>query len=251
MVHSCDVVQDLLPLYLDEVCSGASGKLVREHLGVCEKCRQMLALMTEDAPEGQAIPDADAVMKKTSYVLSRRAVYSALGVLGIVVFWLVFFWQERLSDMGDYRYFSYRFHEMISIGIILVPLAALIWLLVLLHRTRKEKAWRKNGALLLVLLLLTVFHTGYFRHQQGSWSTSGLYAVQEVPDEYHIVIRRENGPMVLEVSPMVANLVETDGTAYLLTFTWNERSPNEGVLEYIEVTDIRWEPERADSTGEK
>lgn len=243
MVHSCDVVQDLLPLYLDEVCSGASGKLVREHLEGCEKCRQMLALMTEDAPEHPDAPDGDAVLKKTSYVLSRRAVYSALGVLSIVVFWLVYFWQERLADVGDYRYFPYRFHEMISIGIILVPLAALVWFLVLLHRTRKQKAWRKNGAMLLVLLLLVSFHTGYFLRQQGSWSTSGLYEIQEVPDEYHIIIEHHGGPMVLEVSPMVANLVKTDGTAYMLTFEWNERRPDRGVLNYIEVTDIRWEPD--------
>lgn len=242
MLHSCDVVQDLLPLYLDEVCSGESGKLVREHLQECEKCREMFRLLREDSA-AELPPDGEEVLKKTSYVLSRRAVYSALGILAMAVFWLVFFWQERLADMGDYRWFSYRFHEMMSLGLIIVPAAALIWLLVLLHRTRKQKSWRKNGAMLLVLLLLVAFHTGYFLRQQGSWSTSGLYAIQEVPDEYHIIIEFDNGPMVLEVSPMVANLVETDGTAYLMTFEWNERSPNKGVLEYIEVTDIRWDPE--------
>lgn len=241
MVHSCDVVQDLLPLYLDEVCSGTSGKLVRAHLEECEKCRQMLALMTEEAPEEQTAPDGDAVLKKTSYVLSRRAVHSALGVLSMVVFWLVYFWQEKLSDIGDYRYFSYRFHEMITLGLIIVPAAALIWLLVLLRKAWKQKSWRKNGTMLLVLLLLVSFHTGYFLRQQGTWSTSGLYEIREVPDDYHIVIAREDGPMVLEVSPMVANLVKTDGTAYLLTFEWNERNPGKGVLEYIEITDICWE----------
>ena len=88
MVHSCDVVQDLLPLYLDEVCSGASGKLVREHLAECEKCREMFRLLQEDSV-AELPPDGEAVLKKTSYVLSRRAVYSALGVLAMVVFWLV------------------------------------------------------------------------------------------------------------------------------------------------------------------
>lgn len=241
MIHNCDVVQDLLPLYLDEVCSGASGKLVREHLEECEKCRRMYVLLLQDAETASGAPEAGAVLKKTSYAISRRAVNSALGILAMVVFWLVYFWQERLADVGDYRYFSYRFHEMISIGIILVPLAALVWLLALLHRTRKQKTWRKNGALLLVLLLLVSFHTGYFIRQQGTWSTSGLYEIQEVPDEYHIVIEHRDTRMVLEVSPMVANLVKTDGTAYMLTFEWNERSPNQGVLEYIEATDILWD----------
>lgn len=242
MIHSCDVVQDLLPLYLDEVCSGESGKLVREHLQECEKCREMFRLLREDSA-AELPPDGEEVLKKTSYVLSRRAVFSALGILAMVVFWLVFFWQEGLADVGDYRWFSYRFHEMISLGLIIVPSAALIWLLMLLHRTRKQKSWRKNNAMLLVLLLLVAFHTGYFLRQQGTWSTTALHPIQEVPDEYHIIIEFDNGPMVLEVSPMVANLVQTDGTVYLMTFEWNERNPNKGVLEYIEVTDIRWEME--------
>lgn len=241
MMHNCGVVQDLLPLYVDEVCSGASATMIRAHLEECARCKEMLRQLGRDSNAQESIPDSGEVLVKASLSFSRRAVYSALGVLAMVVFWLVYFWQERLANVGDYRYFSYRFHELLSIGIIIVPTAALVWLLVLLHGTKKQKAWRKNGAMLLVLLLLVSFHTGYFLNQQGTWSTSGLYEVLEVPDAYHIVIQRGDGLMTLEVSPMVANLVKTDGTAYMLTFEWNERSPNVGVLEYIEATDIVWD----------
>lgn len=241
MIHNCDVVQDLLPLYMDEVCSGASVKLVREHLESCEKCREMLRMMERDSYTAEPLPGEEEVMKKTSLTLSRRAVGSALGILTIVVYWLVYFWQEGLSKIGDYRYFPYRFHEMYSIGVIAAPFVTLVWFFVQLHRTRKAKAWKKNGALLLILLLLVCFHTGFFYRQQGSWSTSGLYEIVDVPDEYHIVIQRGDGPMVLEVSPMVANLVRTDGTAYSMVYVWNERNPGKGVLEFIETTDILWD----------
>ena len=240
-MHNCDVVQDLLPLYIDEVCSGASAAMIRSHLAECPRCREMLCQLQRDTAAPESLPSDEEVLVKASLSFSRRAVYSALGVLAMVVFWLVFFWQERLADMGDYRYFSYRFHEMISIGIIIVPVAALVWLAALLLKTWKQKSLRKNGALLLVLLLLVSFHTGYFIRQQGNWSTSGLYEVVEVPDAYHIVIQRGDGLMTLEVSPMVANLVKTDGTAYMITYEWNERNPHEGVLEYIEITDIHWD----------
>lgn len=240
-MHNCDVVQDLLPLYIDDVCSGASGAMIRSHLEECPRCREMLRQLQRDTAAPEPMPSDEEVLVKASLSFSRRAVYSALGVLAMVVFWLVFFWQERLADVGDYRYFSYRFHEMISIGVIIVPVAALVWLVVLLLKTWKQKSLRKNGAMLLVLLLLVSFHTGYFIRQQGSWSTSGLYEVVEVPDNYHIVIQRGDGLMTLEVSPMVANLVKTDGTAYMISFEWNERSPDVGVLEYIETTDIIWD----------
>ncbi len=241
MVHNCDVVQDLLPLYIDEVCSGPSIKMVREHLSECKKCRCMWRSLEKDTDTQRDLPDEEAVLKKTSLTLSRRAINSALGILAIVVYWLVYFWQENLANVGDYRYFPYSFHELYTIGLIVVPAAALIWFLALLHKTRKQKSWRRNGALLLVLLLLVSFHTGFFLRQDGTWSTSGLYAIKEVPDNYHIIIERDGQPMVLEVSPMVANLVKTDGSAYMVTFVWNERSPEKGVLEYIETTDIRWD----------
>lgn len=241
MKQNCDMVQDLLPLYIDEVCSGASSQMVREHLDACEKCRQMYCLLENDTDVQRELPREEDVLKKTSLSLSRRAIHSALGVLAIVVYWLVYFWQEGLSDMGDYRYFSYSFHELCSVGLILAPLVTLIWFLVLLHRSAKRKAWRKNGALLLVLLVLVCFHAGFFYSQHGTWSTFGLYEIQSVQDEFHIVIEFEGHPMVLETSPLVTNLVETDGRAYMLTFEWNERSPDRGVLEYIEATDIRWD----------
>lgn len=39
--YSCNVVQDLLPLYLDDVCSEDSKKIVEEHLEECSTCRFM------------------------------------------------------------------------------------------------------------------------------------------------------------------------------------------------------------------
>ena len=43
-----DIVQDLLPLYHDGVCSEKSRAAVEEHLKTCETCRAALAAM--DAP---------------------------------------------------------------------------------------------------------------------------------------------------------------------------------------------------------
>ena len=42
---SCDVILDLLPLYIDGCCSEESSRLVEAHLAVCEKCRDARAQM--------------------------------------------------------------------------------------------------------------------------------------------------------------------------------------------------------------
>ncbi len=39
---NCDVVKDLIPLYIDECCSEESGRIVREHIEGCETCRKLL-----------------------------------------------------------------------------------------------------------------------------------------------------------------------------------------------------------------
>ena len=38
----CEVIRDLLPLYIDECLSNASLELVEEHLAGCEECREHL-----------------------------------------------------------------------------------------------------------------------------------------------------------------------------------------------------------------
>lgn len=37
---NCNIIKDLLPLYVDECCSGESAELVREHLAQCPDCRK-------------------------------------------------------------------------------------------------------------------------------------------------------------------------------------------------------------------
>ena len=47
MKYPCDMIQDLLPLYLDGVCSEKSKKAVEEHLAECSDCKDFFAAMRE------------------------------------------------------------------------------------------------------------------------------------------------------------------------------------------------------------
>ena len=44
MKITCDIIQDLLPLYADDVLSDDSKELVKEHLAECESCSKSLNL---------------------------------------------------------------------------------------------------------------------------------------------------------------------------------------------------------------
>ena len=70
MIVSCDIVKDLMPLYLDGVCSNDSKAAVAAHIVSCETCNAELLAMQTEIPDGgteQNLKEAEAVIK-----LSRR-----------------------------------------------------------------------------------------------------------------------------------------------------------------------------------
>ena len=89
----CDVVQDLLPTYIDGLASEGSEDVIREHLAECEKCRKAYARMTEpEKNETSAMTQAEAPeidylrgTKKRTYRLILAVVLAAAVVLASVV----------------------------------------------------------------------------------------------------------------------------------------------------------------------
>ncbi|MBN8192962.1 zf-HC2 domain-containing protein [Bacillus sp. NTK074B] len=58
-MKKCNIVQDLLPSYIDEICSGDSREFVQEHLSLCKECREIYINMKS----GEDIED-DLVMER-------------------------------------------------------------------------------------------------------------------------------------------------------------------------------------------
>ena len=41
----CNIIKDLIPLYIDGCCSEESARLVREHTETCAACKHLIAEM--------------------------------------------------------------------------------------------------------------------------------------------------------------------------------------------------------------
>lgn len=238
MKFECAIIEDLLPLYADGVCSQESRKIVEEHLAQCENCRAALEQMQAQMPQ-EDCPEflGEEVLKETAWNISKRAVAAAVGVTAIVLYWIVYFWQDALANVGDYRYFTYRFHEIFTLGYLLVPVFTTIWLFTRLNRCRKTRAWRKNVAMLLILLLLTVGQWSYLHHQSQTSSVTCVSDVVEIVDNYHIVIETWQGNVTLKTTPSIIELLETDGTQYVFTYECHQSNPYEGTLNYTSQID--------------
>ena len=53
MKITCDVIQDLMPSYIDGILSEDSRTLVEEHMGTCQECRKMYEIMKEEQEKEQ------------------------------------------------------------------------------------------------------------------------------------------------------------------------------------------------------
>lgn len=48
---ACDIIKDLLPLYVDDVCSEKTKDLIEEHLAGCEECQKYYEALQDNLPE--------------------------------------------------------------------------------------------------------------------------------------------------------------------------------------------------------
>lgn len=222
MVIDCEVVRDLLPLYADGVCSLESMHLVEDHFRECGACRMEYERMTSKEGQPAPAPDAAAVIKKTAREMTIRSMLSAAGVAAIIIYWVVYAWESSMADGGDFRYFSYSFHELWSGSmVLLVPFLTLAWLIVRFWMAKKQRAWRRSAPMLILLAALFAGQIWYLSSWVQSSTTYSACTVLEVVDEYHIEVLmgiKHDGPVVtLEAAPSFVNLME-EGETYNISF---------------------------------
>lgn len=84
---NCAVIQDILPLYVDEVISDETRELIDEHLKHCERCHQEVRTMTQDLtiPIEKEAPLIQSLKKKWR---NKKLIVSSLSILltALVIF---------------------------------------------------------------------------------------------------------------------------------------------------------------------
>lgn len=83
---NCEVIQDLLPLYIDGCCSESSRNMVEEHLTNCQECKQIYLEMLGELPlstePAQKQPDIQAttILSNGFKKIRRRWIASLVAV---------------------------------------------------------------------------------------------------------------------------------------------------------------------------
>lgn len=95
MKYPCDLIQDLLPLYLDGVCSEESKKAIEKHLSECSDCKSFYAAMreadkmeidTHNADRERQKAASFQAVKKKLFRKQILAAFAAVVVLVVIAF---------------------------------------------------------------------------------------------------------------------------------------------------------------------
>lgn len=87
MKMPCHVVEDLLPLYHDGVCSQESNALVLEHLKECDNCKKLLAKMEDEiAPMVSTIDDIAPIKSiRDKWTKSKKRAFLRGTVIALLI----------------------------------------------------------------------------------------------------------------------------------------------------------------------
>lgn len=108
MNKQCKIVEDLLPLYHDGVCSEESRQMVDEHLAQCEDCRKMLGQIDGELVS-PIVKDADIKpLKNINKAVNRgkrKALVAGIAIT-LAVLLAVFIGWGTWWYMHDYAYYA-------------------------------------------------------------------------------------------------------------------------------------------------
>lgn len=156
----CDIIQDLIPSYVDGICSEATRECVEEHMESCEECRKMAALCRENELSGERMEQKELNgLKKIRQIIK----YKGIACSGLVVFILGY--MELSIFYLDVGYLSRSyFPVMCIVSICLVLLSGMGF------KGKKAPGWLEviSGGVSVAITLAVILLNLYFIEQLQS-----------------------------------------------------------------------------------
>ena len=103
MDKQCEIVQDLLPLYVDGACSESSAAMVKEHLETCPECKTLYEKLCSDTGEGTLKAEmVGVVAKREKKVKKKRLLTIVVSVVLtiVLIFTVINLWPASI-DYGS------------------------------------------------------------------------------------------------------------------------------------------------------
>lgn len=152
--NTCEIVQDLLPLYVDGICSEASKELVKRHLAECSRCKDEVKRLKDMEIEVVIDNERNKVLQHHAKK-EQSAAWRAGAIIAVILFIPVMI-ATIFAAAGD-----------TDIGTVLVLTASMILaaaLIVIPLMTKKNRFAKvilaSTGAIILIELFMSRFFEG-------------------------------------------------------------------------------------------
>lgn len=153
---SCEIIQDILPLYHDHVCSAASSAMVEEHLKDCAACTRVLAEMDDDKIEADLLSETHEILKRHEKKERSIAFKTGIVIAGILILPVIIVLMLTLPGYSDFKTDAVLIASMLLVaGLTVVPLVS----------TKKKLS--KTIIFSTIALLLVIFFTEMFFDNGG------------------------------------------------------------------------------------
>ncbi|MCM1328205.1 MAG: zf-HC2 domain-containing protein [Ruminococcus sp.] len=100
---TCNIIEDLLPLYADGICSEDTKTIIEHHAAVCPECREKLAAMTAELEKPEKKGKAENPFKKVKWHYFRLAAVTLL-ICAVVIAPLSAVWYLSTNAYFDKGY---------------------------------------------------------------------------------------------------------------------------------------------------
>ena len=83
--YNCDMIQDLLPLYQDGVCSETSKQIVEQHLQQCEDCNKVAKRLKDTRIDEFLLGEKDSVLEHHAKKEKKRTAVIGMVTAGVLM----------------------------------------------------------------------------------------------------------------------------------------------------------------------
>lgn len=168
MNKECEIVRDILPLYVDDVCSASSREIIDEHLKTCPDCAAYLEDIRASEAESELKSEKSLVIQNQARRFKRRSaatgsVISALFMIPILICLIVNLTSGRTLDWFYIVVAAMLVVASVTVVPVMVPDSKLFWTLCAFC-----------GSLLILLAVCALYTRGDWFFVAASASIFGL-----------------------------------------------------------------------------
>lgn len=84
MNKTCEITQDLLPLYCDGICSESSAEMVRNHLSECKECQTMLTNLENGSTVNLLKGEANKIISHHNQAVKKKSLTVVIAVSAVL-----------------------------------------------------------------------------------------------------------------------------------------------------------------------